>query len=57
MFSLIISGGMREIVHSTLKKYKTGFSGCIANVTIATDYTLDLLGEAVAGENIRQCKT
>ena len=59
MFSLInyvfVSGGMDDLVHKTLHKYSTGFSGCIEYVTIATDYHIDLIGEAEDGQNIAQC--
>ena len=46
---------MEEIVHNTLKKYKSGFVGCISNVTLATDYTIDLIKQAASGQNIQQC--
>ncbi len=50
-----VTGGMDDIVHKTLRKYKIGFSGCIEYITIATDYTIDLIGEAEGGQNIEQC--
>ena len=47
---------MDNVVHSTIRKYKSGFSGCISNVTFATDYHLDIMGHAAEGRNIHQCK-
>lgn len=46
---------MDDIVHGTLHKYSTGFVGCIANVTLATDFQVDLIAEADEGSNIAQC--
>jgi len=49
------AGGMDNIVLGTLRKYSTGFVGCLSNVTLAADYAIDLTGDADDGRNIRQC--
>lgn len=51
----IFSGGMDDIVHSTLKKYTSGLVGCISNVTLATNFHIDLIGQASDGQNIKAC--
>jgi len=48
-------GGMEEVLHQTFKKYTTGFNGCVTNVTLATDYHIDLMAEAAEGRNIVKC--
>jgi len=51
-------GGMAidQLTHGTLRKYSSGFWGCIKDVMLATDYKLDLMADAADGENIHQCK-
>ena len=51
----LCAGGMDNIVLGTLRKYSTGFVGCLSNVTLAADYAIDLTGDADDGRNIRQC--
>jgi len=46
---------MEEVLHQTFKKYTTGFSGCVTNITLATDYHIDLMAEAAEGRNIVKC--
>jgi len=46
---------MDNIVLGTLHKYTSGFVGCLSNVTLATDYSIDLIVDADDGRNIRQC--
>jgi len=38
-------------------RYQSGFVGCIDNVTLATDYRLDMLGEADMVSDVHQCHT
>ena len=46
---------MPDIVHHTRHRFKTGFKGCITDVTLGTDMKLDLINEADAGQNVWQC--
>lgn len=47
---------MDNIVLGTLHKYSSGFVGCIANVTLATDYPVVLVEDADLGSrNVAQC--
>lgn len=55
--SKIYVGGMEDIVLSTKKRFKSGFVGCVSNITLATDYHIDLIGEAAEGQNIQQCSS
>jgi len=50
-----VAGGMDNIVLGTLHKYSSGFVGCLSNVTLASDYAVNLIRDAVDGRNIRQC--
>ena len=50
-----VVGGMDNIVLGTLHKYLSGFVGCLSNVTLATDYSIDLIRDADDGRNVRQC--
>ena len=45
-----------QIAHGTLRKYNSGFNGCIKDVMLATDFKVDLMADAADGENIHQCK-
>jgi len=49
------AGGMDSIVLGTLHKYTSGFVGCLSNVTLANDYSIDLIADADDGRNVRQC--
>jgi len=51
------AGGMDNIVLRTLRKYSAGFVGCLSNVTLAADNSIDLIVNADEGRNIRQCRS
>ena len=55
----MFAGGMPSdsLAHKTLKKFTSGFQGCIANVTLATDYKINLMHDVIDGENIKQCSS
>jgi len=47
---------MDSVVLGTLHKYSSGFVGCLSNVTLAADYSIDLIRKtATDGRNVRQC--
>jgi hypothetical protein len=46
---------MEDVVHNTMLKYTKGFVGCISDVTLATDYHIDLMAEVSEGQNILEC--
>lgn len=48
-------GGMKEIALHTNRQYMRGLVGCISHVTLATDYHLSLVDDAVDGKNINTC--
>ncbi|KAG1699824.1 Pikachurin [Nymphon striatum] len=48
-------GGVEEINVSTNGKFKSGLVGCISNVTLATDYHVQLMNQAIRGLNIQSC--
>ncbi|CAH1774566.1 unnamed protein product [Owenia fusiformis] len=48
-------GGIPDMVHRTHRKYTKGFIGCIHQLTLATDYHVQLTGEASDGQNIQPC--
>ena len=49
------SGGMEDISVQTNRRYLSGFIGCVTNVTLATDYKIDLMADATYGQNINRC--
>ncbi|XP_073808036.1 pikachurin isoform X4 [Danio rerio] len=48
-------GGMKEIALHTNRQYMRGLVGCISHFTLATDYHLSLVDDAVDGKNINTC--
>ena len=54
-YQILDSGGTDRIVQRTLGKYRNGLVGCIRNVTLATDYHIQLTEEAAMGQNIEEC--
>ncbi|XP_077981026.1 pikachurin-like [Glandiceps talaboti] len=48
-------GGMNDIVELSLHRYSSGLIGCLHDVTLATDYHLDLLADTVGGRSIDVC--
>ncbi|KAG7172240.1 Pikachurin-like, partial [Homarus americanus] len=52
--SLYIGG--RETFHGPHNEYRSpGLTGCVADLTLATDYHVDLITQATAGQNIDYC--
>lgn len=48
-------GGMDSIVSLSMNKYHSGLVGCLANVTLSTDYHIRLITHATTGINIQPC--
>lgn len=47
---------MDNIVLGTLHKYSSGFVGCISNVTLTSNYVIDLVEDADRGSrNVGHC--
>ncbi|XP_074640469.1 pikachurin-like isoform X2 [Tubulanus polymorphus] len=53
--SALYIGGLENIEHRTLKKFRTGLHGCISKLKLATDYDVKLIKEASKGQNIDKC--
>jgi hypothetical protein len=49
------SGGMENIEHASLNKYKNGMVGCISDLILDTDYHVKLVQMSTAGKNIKHC--
>jgi hypothetical protein len=54
--SVCLAGGMPQVAQSTVGKFSSGFIGCISNLTLATDYKVDLMDEVRDGRNVEQCR-
>ena len=54
---LVTIGGMHvdQLAHNTLKKFTTGFEGCISDLTLAAKHHVDLMEDVEDGENIHEC--
>ena len=48
-------GGVEDIQHATMNKYKTGMVGCISRVILSKGYNLPLVVQATGGRNVDQC--
>ncbi|KAG8201453.1 hypothetical protein JTE90_024323 [Oedothorax gibbosus] len=48
-------GGMESIASLSLNKYHSGLVGCLANVTLSTNYHIRLITHATTGINIQAC--
>lgn len=54
-FFICFLGGMDSIVSLSMNKYHSGLVGCLANVTLSTDYHIRLITHATTGINIQPC--
>ncbi|ESP03639.1 hypothetical protein LOTGIDRAFT_224298 [Lottia gigantea] len=52
---ILYLGGMPDVSEKTLGIFSTGYSGCIKDVKLATDFKLKLIGHAQSGRNVNQC--
>ena len=50
-----ISGGMPEISQNTLKKFTSGYDGCLQDFTLTKDYRLQMVQSAQNGQNVIRC--
>ncbi|KAF8791124.1 pikachurin-like [Argiope bruennichi] len=48
-------GGMESIASLSMNKYHSGLVGCLANVTLSTNYHIRLITHATTGINIQAC--
>ncbi|XP_015907469.1 pikachurin [Parasteatoda tepidariorum] len=48
-------GGMENLSSLSMNKYLSGLVGCLANVTLSTDYHIRLITHATTGINIQAC--
>ena len=53
--SAFILGGMPEVSQKTLKKFTSGYNGCLQDFTLAEDYRLQMVQSAQNGRNVRRC--
>ena len=51
----IIKGGMPDVSQGTLRKFSSGYSGCIQDMILDNDFSLSLLQSADSGRNIVPC--
>ncbi|KAK6179410.1 hypothetical protein SNE40_011777 [Patella caerulea] len=52
---MVYLGGMTDVAEKTLGKFTTGYTGCIKDITLATDFKVKLIGHAQSGRNVNQC--
>ena len=48
-------GGIVNVTAVTFGRYSSGIVGCIANVTLDTDYQIQLVTDAQQTVNVAQC--
>ena len=53
----VAAGGMKvnEMAEKTLKKFTTGFEGCISSLTLSATHHVQLMDDVMDGENVREC--
>ena len=44
-----------QLSQKTLRKFTTGFVGCISNLTLAATHHVKLMDDVTDGENVREC--
>lgn len=52
---ILYLGGMPEVSQKTLKKFTSGYNGCLQDFTLAEDYRLQMVQSAQNGRNVRRC--
>ncbi|XP_075731876.1 pikachurin isoform X1 [Rhipicephalus microplus] len=48
-------GGIGDVAHVTRGRYKSGLVGCVANLTLASNYHVRLVSHAATGINVQPC--
>lgn len=51
----IFLGGMPDVSQRTLKKFTSGYNGCLQDLTLAEDYRLQMVQSAQNGQNVLRC--
>lgn len=52
---MLYIGGMADIFQNSMKKFSTGFVGCLKDMMLAEDYQFNLVEKAQSGNNIKSC--
>ena len=55
IFSVIFTGGMKDIVELSAKRYSAGFVGCIRGFTLNGDL-IELIESPSDGRNVNHCQ-
>lgn len=52
---ILYIGGMPEVSQNSMRKFSTGFIGCIKDMMLAEEYQFSLVEKAQSGSNIETC--
>lgn len=52
---ILYIGGMPDVSQRTLKKFTSGYNGCLQDLTLAEDYRLQMVQSAQNGQNVLRC--